>query len=140
VIGRGHRSDGGATYSTCQCQVRIKRRNRNSLKFSWTDTVGHACVLCGCLVNYVEVERLVSKFLPVDLRKIGREKTLVILFHERLDKRRDVVERRRGRGSGGTGRKRCRSDASKIPRIALAVSRKYVSCVNLLLIQPTLSY
>lgn len=57
ISGRGRRSEGGATCSTCPRQVRIKRRIGNSLKFSWADTVGHACALCGCLVNYVELER-----------------------------------------------------------------------------------
>lgn len=68
---------------------------------SWTDTVGHACALCGCLVNYVEVEPygLVSKiaaggFAENRRRKNGvSAKKLVVLFHERADKRRDVVER-----------------------------------------------
>lgn len=120
VSGRGRRSEGGATCSTCPRQVRIKRRSRNSLKFSWTDTVGHACALCGRLVNYIELERWCQNSAVCrswDLRWVDGKKSAypketasrqVCRFHERLEKRRDVhaVAERRNRTQ--TMPKRCR--------------------------------
>lgn len=128
VSGKGRRSEGGATCSTCPRQVRIKRRSRNSLKFSWTDTVGHACALCGRLVNYIELERWCQNsavYRSWDLRWVdGKNRRIPRrLLHVKLAV--FTKDSRNGETytlwrSGGTERKRCRSDAGKIPHIILA--------------------
>ncbi|KAM0736767.1 hypothetical protein ACS0PU_006416 [Formica fusca] len=129
ISGRGRRSEGGATCSTCPRQVRIKRRIGNSLKFSWTDTVGHACALCGCLVNYVELERPGCGVKT--LRERERDTPMIEGSTENLRRKNGVSQgdcfvtslpfyftKDSTNGEtctpwrcGGTGRERCRSDA-----------------------------